>query len=155
MRGRARSATLRRRSVPGRVARTVRPGGQGPDLRAGAVGDDAALADQHDPVGVLVGLLEVVRGEEHRAAALGVAADRRPEGAAALDVHAGGGLVEQQQRGVGEQRHREAQPLLLAARALGDLAAGDLGDAGVGEHVVDRAGVGEQARGVERRSRGR
>ena len=45
-------------------------GGQRLDLGAGAVGDDPAVADQDDPVGVLVGLLEVVRREEHRAALL-------------------------------------------------------------------------------------
>ena len=43
------------------------------DLAAGAVGDDPAVADQDDPVGVLVGLLEVVRREEDGAALLGVA----------------------------------------------------------------------------------
>ena len=102
------------------VARTVRPGGERLDLRPRAVRDDAALAHQHDAVGVLVGLLEVVGGEQHGAALLGVRADRGPERAAALDVHAGGRLVEQQQRRVGQQRHREAEPLLLAARALAD-----------------------------------
>ena len=96
------------------------------------------MAEQHDAVGVLVGLLEVVGGEQDGAAALGVLADRLPEAAAALDVHAGGGLVEDQQGGVGEQGHREAQPLLLAAGALADLAVGDRGDAGVGEHLVHR-----------------
>ena len=80
-----------------------------------------ALADQHDPVGVLVGLLEVVRREQHGAALRGVLPDRGPERRGALDVHAGGGLVEQQQRRVGQQRHREPQPLLLTAGALATL----------------------------------
>ena len=52
-------------------------GGERLDLGAGAVGDDPAVADQHDPVGVLVRLLEVVRREQHRAAALGVARGSR------------------------------------------------------------------------------
>ena len=112
-------------SAPGEGGADGPAGGQRLDLAAGAVGDDPALADQHDPVGVLVGLLEVVRREEHGAALLGVLADRGPERAPALDVHAGGRLVEEQQRRVGEQRHREPQPLLLTARALADLAVGD------------------------------
>ncbi len=36
------------------------------------------------------------------------------------DVHAGRRLVEDEQSGVGQQREGEAQPLLLAAGALGD-----------------------------------
>ena len=48
---------------------------------------------------------------------------------------------------VGQQRHREPQPLLLAAGALADPAVGDVGDAGALEHLVDRAGVREQRRG--------
>ncbi len=47
-----------------------------------------------------------------------------------------------------EQRHREPQPLLLAAGALGHPPSGDGGDPGVLEHLVDRLGVGEQAGGV-------
>jgi hypothetical protein len=89
-----------------------------------------------------------VRREQHRAALLGVAADRGPEGSAALDVHAGGGLVEQQDGGVGQQRHREAEPLLLAAGALADPAVGEAGDGGVREDRVDGLGVGEQTGGV-------
>ena len=123
-------------------------GGQRLDLAAGAVGDDEAVADQDDPVGVQVGLFEVVRREQHRTTLLGVLADGRPERAATLHVHAGRGLVEQEQRRVGEQRHREAQSLLLAAGALGHPAVGDADDAGALEHGVDRLGVGEQARGV-------
>jgi hypothetical protein len=55
----------------------------------------------------------VANAEQDRTSLLRVLADRGPERAAALDVHAGGGLVEQEQGGVGEQRHREAEPLLL------------------------------------------
>ena len=141
-------AAMRSVSAFGSVARTERPAASARISRPAAVGHDPALADQHDPVGVLVGLLEVVRREQHRPALLGVAPDGGPEGTAALDVHAGGRLVEEQQRRVRQQRHREPQPLLLTARALGHLAVGDAGDAGVLEHLVDRPGVREQAGGV-------
>ena len=135
----------------GRAWPGLRPAASARISRAGAVGDDPALADQHDPVGVLVGLLEVVRREQHRAALLGVAPDRGPERAAALDVHAGGRLVEEQQGRVGQQRHREPQPLLLTAGALGHLAVGDAGDPGVARTSSTGLRVGEQAGGVGHR----
>ena len=107
-------------------------------------------------VGVEVGLLEVVRREEHRAPAVGVLPDGRPEVAATLDVHAGRRLVEDEQLGVGQQGHREAQPLLLAARALADHAVADVADAGPLQDLVDRSGLREQRRGqlhrLQRRS---
>ena len=127
------------------------PGHQRLDLGGGAVGDDLAVADQDDAVGVGVGLLEVVRREEHRAALLGVLADGRPEVAPPGDVHARGGLVEDEQLGVGQQRHREPQPLLLAARALAHPAVGDVGDAGPLQHLGHRTGVAEQAGGQPQR----
>ena len=117
------------------------------DLGGRPVGDDASAAHEHDAVGVLVGLLEVVRREQHGAAAGGVGADRGPEGAPALDIHARRRLVEDQQARVGQQRHREPQPLLLTARAQADAAVGDLGDAGALHDLGDGPGVGEQARG--------
>ncbi len=101
-------------------------GGQRLDLGGRAVRDDPAVAHQDDPVGVEVGLLEVVRGEQHGAAALRVPADGRPEVPASLDVHPGGRLVEDQQLRVGQQGHREPQPLLLAAGALADQPVADV-----------------------------
>ena len=73
---------------------------------------------QDRAVGVGVGLLEVVRGEEDRAAARGELAHRAPEGVAALDVHRRGRLVEHEQRRVADEREREADALRLAAGEL-------------------------------------
>ena len=78
------------------------------------------MTDQDDSVGVGVGLLKVVRGEEDRASTCGVGMDGLPEATAPLDVHAGGRLIEDEQGRVGYQRHGEAQTLLLAAGALPD-----------------------------------
>src|SRR4051794_16142576 len=117
------------------------------DLGGGAVGDDPAAADQDDPVGVGVGLLEVVGREDDGPAALGVGPDGAPELAAPLDVHPGGGLVEDEQLRLGQQRHGEAQPLLLAAGTLADPPARDLGQPGAVQHLGDRPGVREQRRG--------
>ncbi|HET9071682.1 MAG TPA: hypothetical protein VFN60_07180 [Acidimicrobiales bacterium] len=118
------------------------------DLGARAVGDDLAPPDHHDPVGVGVGLLQVVGGEQDRAAGVGVVADRRPEVPPPLDVHALGRLVEDQQRRVRQQRHGEADPLLLPTGALAHHPPGDVGDPGPPHDLVHRAGGGEQVRGV-------
>ena len=92
----------------------------GADLSGGAVGDDAPMTHQDDPVGEGVGLLEVVRGEDDGAPALGVGVDGLPEAAASLDVHACGRLIEDEQCRVAHERHGEAQALLLASGALLD-----------------------------------
>src|SRR4051794_2233913 len=117
------------------------------DLGGGAVRDDRAAADQDDPVGVGVGLLEVVRREHDGPAALRVGPDGVPELAPPLDVHPGRGLVEDEQLRLRQQGHGEPQPLLLAAGALADPPVGDLGEAGALEDLGDRAGVREQRGG--------
>jgi hypothetical protein len=58
---------------------------------------DLPLAHQDDPVGVVVGLLKVMRREQDGPPLSGVFPDRRPEAAPALDIHAGRGLAEDQQ----------------------------------------------------------
>ena len=78
----------------------------------------APVGHQHRAIGVRVGLLEVVGGEQDRLAARGELAHRRPERAAALDVHRHRRLVEHEQLGVADQREREAHALGLAAGEL-------------------------------------
>ncbi|VXB59327.1 hypothetical protein CITRIK5_50229 [Citricoccus sp. K5] len=108
------------------------------DLVHGAVHHLAAGAHQHDPVGEVRGLLEEMGGEDHRAATLGLGLHGLPELLAGSDVHAGGGLVQEQQVRFGQQGECEAQPLLFAAGALADLPAGDLCRAGPLEGGLDR-----------------
>ena len=103
----------------------------------GAVHHDAAGAHEHDPVGEVRGLLEEVRGEDDGATPLGLGLHRLPELLAGAHVHAGGGLVEQQQVRLCQQCEREAQPLLLATGALAHPAPGDAGGAGALECRVD------------------
>ena len=55
--------------------------------------------------------------------------------------------LQKARRRVAEQGHREAQPLLLTARAQPHPTVGELGDARAAHHLVERARVGEQARG--------
>ena len=95
------------------------------------------MRHQHGAVGEVVGLLEVVRGEDDRRAARGELAHRRPEGVAPLDVHRDRRLVEHQQVGVADQRAGEAHALGLAAgELLGALRRGAL-QPGQLQHLVD------------------
>ena len=68
-----------------------------------------------------VGLLEVLGGEEDGDAVLGrQAADLLPQRAAALRVEAGRRLVEEQDAGPVDEREREVEPALHAARVAAD-----------------------------------
>ena len=79
----------------------------------GVVGDHPAVVDDHDATGEGVGLLEVVRGEHDRAAALGVQpADLLLEVGAVLRVEAGRRLVE-------EEHPRQVRPAPSRCRAGG------------------------------------
>ena len=57
-----------------------------------------------------------VRREEHRLAAVADAADQVPDRAARLRVEPGGQLVEEHDLRIVDERQRDEQPLLLAAR---------------------------------------
>ena len=106
-------------------------------------GQHPAVVDDGQPVAELVGLLHVVRGEEDGLAVVVELLEDLPQGDAALGVEAGGGLVEEEDRGpvhhrpgdhqalghaAGEGEHRGLRPLLEAelleqpvALAAGDL----------------------------------
>ena len=100
------------------------------DAVAAAVGDDPAVVDDDDPVGVLVGLLQIVRGEQDGVAARGVGAHRRPERAPGLHVQGRGRLVEDDQLRVAGQRHGEADALGLPAGEPVDAAVREFGERG-------------------------
>ena len=93
---------------------------------------------EHDAVGEGVRLLQVVRREQHRAAAGRPGAGGDPEGATGLDVHRRRRLVQDQQLRVGREREGEADALCLAARELVGLPSGDVGDPCPVEHPVRR-----------------
>ena len=94
---------------------------RGLQLVGGALGDLHALVDDRDPVGELVGLVEVLRGEQDGAALLHQLADRGPHLAAGARVETGGRLVEEDQRGPGDQAGGQVEPATHAAGELGDL----------------------------------
>ena len=82
-----------------------------------ALGDLAAVVDDRDPVGELVGLVEVLGGEQHRAPVGHETPDGVPHLAAGARVEAGGRLVEEDQRWPGDQAGGQVEP---AAHAAGE-----------------------------------
>jgi tetracycline repressor-like protein len=120
------------------VRRLLRERGERPrrrrELRRVAQGDDHALAadlglelggragrdhaagvDHRDAVGEPVGLLQVLRGEQERGAAVHEAAQHVPQLVARARIQAGGRLVEEQHRRCGDQARRQIQPPAHAA----------------------------------------
>ena len=83
--------------------------------------DQLALVDDADAVGHLLGLLDVVGGEDDGDAALAQPAHQLPHVAAQLDVDAGGRLVEEQDLGLVRQRLGDHHAPLHAARERHDL----------------------------------
>ena len=89
--------------------------------RAG--GDDLAVVDDPEVVGELVGLLEVLgRQEDGHPLVPGETRDLVPERAAALDVEAGGGLIEEEDARAVKQGERQVEAALHPARVAADLA---------------------------------
>jgi hypothetical protein len=76
-------------------------------LAAGAGGDHPAMIDDRDPVGELVGFVEVLGGEHHRRPVRHDGADDLPQCGAAARVEAGGRLVQEQQVGSDDDAGRE------------------------------------------------
>ena len=80
--------------------------------------DGPAAVDDLDPVGELVGLVEVLRGQQHGAALADQLADGLPHLAAGARVEAGGRLVQEDQRRPGDQAGGQVEP---AAHAAGEV----------------------------------
>ncbi|CAM5269534.1 hypothetical protein STENM223S_02555 [Streptomyces tendae] len=98
------------------------------ELALGALGDHPALVDHGDPGRELVGLVQVLRGQQDGGALCDDRAHDVPHLVAAARVEAGGGLVEEQQvRGV-EDGRGDVDAAPHAARVLLDLLAGRLGE---------------------------
>ena len=93
-----------------------------------ALGDDAAAVHDHEPVAELLGLVHVVR-REHEGHALALQpVEALPQEVARLRVEAGGGLVEQQQLGLVDERARDREPALHAARQRVDEVVAPVGE---------------------------
>ena len=95
------------------VAHLVEHLGHGPGL------DRLARIHHRDPVAGLEDQAEIVRDVDHRGAEpAGDLLDQRHDPGLDGDVERRGRLVQDQERGVGEQRHGDHHALLLAARDL-------------------------------------
>ena len=81
-----------------------------------ALGDHATVIDHRYPVRQPVGLLEVLRREQHRRAVGDQIVDRLPQVDPRARVQAGRRLVEEQHRRPRDERRREVQPAPHAAR---------------------------------------
>ncbi len=107
-----------------------------------SLGDDLAAVDDPDPVGEAIGLLQVLgRQEDGHPLVVGEALDLLPEGAAALRVEAGRRLVEEEDPRAVDEREREIEAALHAARIAADLAIGRLGEADPLDQLVARGRV--------------
>ncbi len=89
-----------------------------------ALGDDLAGVDDPDPVGELVGLLQVLGGEEDGGALVVELRDLLPDRLARDGVEARGRLVEEQHPRLVHQRRGEVEAPLHAARVGADAAVG-------------------------------
>ena len=95
----------------------------------GALGDEPAAVDDADLVGQAVGLLQVLRGQKDRGAAVHQRADDVPHLLARARVQPGGGLIEEDQRRPGDQRDGQIQAAPHAAGVAAHLLAAGLGQA--------------------------
>ena len=100
--------------------------------------------EDRDPVGELLGLIEVLRGEQDRGAAVGELADGLPHLQASVRVEASGRLVEEDHRRASDQAHRDVETAAHAARVGGHPPPPGVVEREAGEQVV-----GDSARLVE------
>ena len=116
-----------------------------------AFGNDLAVVDDHDPVGQVVGLFEVLGGEQHVGAVGDELAHSFPEGDAASRVEPGGRLVEQQDAGTSDEARAEVQAAAHPSGPPAHEPVGGLGEvepfecrggaaAGVGGGLAEEAG---------------
>ena len=125
----------------------VLDGGRGHELLElgeGAVGDDPALVQDRDPVGELLRLVQVLRGEQDGHPLSGQVLDGLPDLQASLRVEPGGGFVQVDHRRVADQAHRDVEPPAHPAGVGGRPASARLGEGEARQQVVrDRPGIGE------------
>ncbi len=95
VRGRAMRAAARSALGSANCEPDVTAGHQPLELVGGALGDDPAAVEHADPVGQLVGLVEVLRGQQDRDAVGDQVADDLPHRAPAARVEPGRRLVEE------------------------------------------------------------
>ncbi|MNK90611.1 hypothetical protein D3C87_1106720 [compost metagenome] len=133
----------------GEVVALHAPRGQvlaGHHLRRRALRQQPAIGDIGELVAAL-GLIHIVRADQHRDAVRGQLVKLLPEVAPGLGIDPGGGFVEQQQLGLVQQARRQRQPLLPSAGQR----AGQLRGARLQAEVFQRAvhGLAAVGHGVD------
>ena len=130
----------------------VASAGEVTDLFGGAVGNDFSVVHEHDALREVLRLFQVVGGENNGFAGFGEFVHAFPEGAAGGNVHAGGGLIQDEDIRVVHGGDSEPDTLLLPAGAFADFAVCQLGQVCIGEHLVhvEAGGVqrGEHVEGL-------
>ena len=112
------------------------------ELGEGAVGDDPTLVEDRDPVGELFGLVQILRREQHRRAVLGEFLDGLPHLDARLGVEPGRRLVEEDDRRIPDEAHRDVEAAAHATRVCRHLPRGRVGQRETIEQAIrDRAWV--------------
>ena len=112
------------------------------ELGEGAVHADPTLVKDRDPVGELFGLVEVLRREQHRRPLLGELLDGLPHLDAPLRVEPVRRLVEEDDRWIPDEAHRDVETATHAARIGRHPPLGRVGQPEAIEQVIrDRAGV--------------
>src|SRR5471030_1621614 len=107
--------------------------------------DQLALADHPDAVGHMLGLLDVVRGEDDGYAACAQSAHHLPHVAAKFDVYAGAWFVEEQDLRFVRQGLGDHHPALHAARKRHDLVVLLLPQREVAQQLLGEGGVARLA----------
>ncbi len=113
-----------RRAEQGDVGGPDQGAGRGEQLGLGALGDDAAVADDDEVVGDDLDLVEQVRGEQHGGAAVGVVAQQVPHPPDAGRVEPVGRLVEDEHLGLADQGCGDPEALAHPEGVVADPAVG-------------------------------
>ena len=109
------------------------------ELARRALGEDRPVLDDRHAVGERLRLVQVVRGEEDGLAQPLQRAHGVPRLAPGRGVEARGRLVEEHELRVADEREREVEPPLLAARQHARAPLGGLGEPGQRDRLVDVA----------------
>jgi hypothetical protein len=110
------------------------------ELGQGAVDEDPTLVEDRDPVGEVFGLLQILGGEQHRGATLGELLDGLPYLEARLGVQPGRWLVQDDDRRIPDEAHREVEAAAHATRIGRHLPRGRLGQREPLEQVIGDRG---------------
>ena len=108
----------------------------GDELARGALGREPAAVHDGQSVTELLGLVHVVGGDDLGDALLLQPVEAVPQEVASLGVEPGGGLVEDEDLGVRDERPRDREPTLHPARQRVHLVVGPLGELGELEQLL-------------------